>query len=227
MIAIVLAFCNCNKSNQKGLKFGAPVKMWHVDTTGDGVADTWGYFINEPGNFRPIYEEIDKNLDGHSDEFIWAGSAVYSPKNRPEREVVKVHEESDQNNDGKIDTIKWLLPNEFFAMGQLDEDNDGFFETTTYYNIKKQIVRKEKDTDHNGKPDVILWTMIPRVEVDSNSDGIPDKFKTAKSNLELESVKKDSVGLLPLAKSDSWYLNQNKVPQENRALIGSGMFDTK
>jgi len=223
-ILLISVIATCSKDGaKKNLKFGLPVEQMKVDTSGDGVTDTWGYYMNDPGNFRIIYEEIDKNLDGFSDELIWAGSAVFSPKDRAEKEVVKVHEEVDTDYDGKVDTLKWLLPNELYALAQTDSDKDGYFETTSYYNYKKSIVRMEKDTNKDGKPDQILWDT--RAEIDTDFNLIPDKMVTAKSNLELQEIVKDKSKYKELAQKDSWFLNQALIPDLNRSIIGSGFFD--
>ncbi|MBE7411751.1 MAG: hypothetical protein L6Q54_04990 [Leptospiraceae bacterium] len=226
IVFVLVVAVSCNKdTSRKNLKFGLPVEQMKVDTTGDGVMDTWGYYLNDPGNIRIIYEEIDKNLDGFSDELIWAGSAVFTPKDRAEKEVVKVHEEVDTDYDGKVDTIKWLLPNDFYALAQSDTDRDGYFETTSYYSFKKNIVRKEKDTNKDGKPDVILWET--RGEIDTDFDSTPDKFVIAKSNLELEEIVKDKTKHQSLSEKNSWFLNQNLVPENERSIIGSGYFVNK
>ncbi len=224
LIFLTIAYCNKN-SSKKNYKFGLDAEKIKVDTTGDGVPDTWGYYMADPGNFRIIYEEIDKNLDGFSDELIWGGSAVFTPTNRAEKDVVKVHEETDTDYDGKVDTLRWLLPNELIALSQSDTDKDGYFESTEYYNFQKKIVRKEKDTNRDGKPDIFMWDT--RAEIDTNFDLKPDKFLLANSDLEIQEKIKDKNNFKDLKESDSWLLNQNLIPMKSRSIIGSGYFNVQ
>jgi antitoxin component YwqK of YwqJK toxin-antitoxin module len=198
------------------------MKIQDVDTNSDSKIDTKGYYLDDSGNFRLIYNESDNNLDGISDFFVWMGSSPAPKKEVAIKDVVKVHEEEDSDFDGKIDILKWYLPNELIALTQVDKDKDGYFETTNYFNFKKQIVRTEIDTDFDGRADVYLWDN--RAEIDTDKDGIPDKFTTAPSKLLLQDKLEKKIDLNNLNKSNSWLLYPNQAPIEQRAIIGSGYF---
>ncbi|MCB1192881.1 MAG: hypothetical protein KDK90_20725 [Leptospiraceae bacterium] len=224
VLTILFLILGCKKTdnNTKIYKAGVGMNIRAEDTNGDGKKDTWGYYLNDPGNYRIVYLEIDKNSDGTSDDLIWTGLHPASPKGRAEKEIVKVHEEEDTDNDGVIDTLYWMLPNKIISLSQVDTNKDGYFETTNYFNFENQIVRVEKDTNFDGKADQYFWSM--RVEVDTNYDGKPDMFATADTKKELEEFANNKEKLKPLDKDSSWFLNPSKVPQHEKAIIGSGYF---
>lgn len=222
ILTILILGCKEKNNTNKIYKAGTEMNIRAEDTNGDGKKDTWGYYLNDPGNYRIVYLEIDKNSDGTSDDLIWTGLHPASPKGRAEKEIVKVHEEEDMDNDGVIDTLYWMLPNNIISLSQVDTNKDGYFETTNYFNFEKQIVRVEKDTNFDGKADQYFWAM--RVEVDMDFDGIPEMFATANTKKELENMAKNKQNLKPLDKQSSWFLNPSIVPGHEKAIIGSGYF---
>lgn len=231
IILIILFLISCKK-NEKSFKFNNNLKTSEIDTNDDKKIDTKGFYFEEPSFIRLVFNEMDSNLDGFSDLFIWVGSHTAPKKDSQMRDVVKVHEEIDEDFDGKIDQIKWLLPNEFIALVQKDRDKDGYFETTEYYNFKKSAVRTEIDTDFNGRADIFYWSA--RAEIDDDSDGIPEyitqaptlliledriiKFKSAKPEEKLKMLE-----FKKLNSKESWLLNPELVPKDQKAIIGSGM----
>lgn len=222
-ILFTIFYCSkpTEQSIPKNYKFGLPIAMQEVDTNDDKKIDAIGYYVDDPQNIRLVYQELDRNLDGLSDTMIWAGLHTASPKGRKEKQIVKVHEEEDKDNDGQIDTLRWLLPNDVIALEQQDKDKDGYFETTTYYNFKKEVVRTEKDTNFDGKSDISIWK--GRAEIDSDFDGVFDKYVLSESNLELEAKISKKENLLDIPKGQSWFMNRELVPKENQAVIGGGM----
>ena len=132
------------------------------------------------------------------------------------------YKEVDTNTDGKVDVLKWYLPNEFIALSQHDKDKDGYFEATTYYNFKKLPVRTEVDTNFDGRADRIIWEN--RAELDTDFDGIPDSYIEAPTRLILEDSIERKAGIKPLEKAKSWFLNPILAPADYRAIIGSGYF---
>jgi hypothetical protein len=218
-LTLVFTF-NC-KDKSLPLPFGAEIRIMPVDTIGKGNIDTNGYYIAEKDNYRVIYIEIDKNGNGSSDEFIWQGHATSQNPNEPAvRTMVKVHEEVDENNDGKVDLIRWLLPNELIALTQKDSNHDGYFETTQYYNLRKRIVRREIDTG-KGFPTIFIFS--DRAEIDTNGDRIPDQVVLGTSDLMLEEKAMNLRDAKPLKADDSVFLNPKLLPQEERPILGSGM----
>lgn len=222
-IAILLIHCSPENSSQKGehYQFGLPMKQKKVDSDQDEKIDSIGYYLDDPGNYRVVYQEIDRDRNNTSDTFLWVGLSPTTDKKKPVRKVVKVHEEEDTNLNGKIDTLRWMLPNDFIALSQEDRDNDGYFETTVYYNFKKKPVRYEKDTNFDGKADFVYWQT--RVEIDSNQDQIFDKFKTTTSIEQAQNATKEDKQLQPLSKAQSWFHNRKLIPATYASIIGSGM----
>ncbi|MCZ8342800.1 MAG: hypothetical protein O9301_07195 [Leptospira sp.] len=203
------------------LPFGAEMRKIPVDSASNGKIDSMGYYIPESENYRILYIEIDKDGNGSSDEFIWQGVATLQDPKSPVKNMQKVHEQVDENNDGKIDLIRWLLPNEIIAMVQKDSDRDGYFESVFYYNLKKKVVRRELDPNKKGKPSIFIF--FDRAEIDSDEDGYPDLVVYGKSELELEEKAVNKRETKPLKKEDSLLLNPSKLPQTERPLLGSGM----
>lgn len=222
LVVCLIAFTNCDKKQSKNFKFGTNISSKDVDTNNDGKIDTKGYYMDDAGNYRLIYNELDRNVDGFSDLMIWVGSSAAPRKDAQVKDIVKVHEEEDEDYDGKIDTLRWYLPNEFVALSQHDTDKDGYFESTKYYNFNKVEVRTEKDTNFDGRADIVSW--LSRAELDTNFDGIPDTFTEAPTKLILNDKIERKVDLRPLDKSKSWFLNPTLIPLEERSIIGSGFF---
>lgn len=224
LLLSILLFMTACSPKDKPLPFGSEMRMMPVDTANQGRTDTVGYYIPEKGNYRILYIEIDKDDNGSSDEFIWQGlSSVQNEANPHVKTMVKVHEEVDENNDGKIDVIKWLLPNELIGMVQKDSDRDDYFETTIYYNVKKQMVRREIDSTKKGFPNIFIFP--DRAEIDSDLDRIPDLVVFGNSDLELEAKAMGNKDTKPLAKTDSRVLNPKLLPFEHRPIIGGGFID--
>lgn len=212
---------NCGDSD-RNLPAGAPVSIVGVDTSGNGQKDAFGYMLRSKGNTRIVYQELDKNGDRMSDEFIWVGSTSRRPKEAKLQEAVKVYEESDENNDGTIDTIRWFLPNEYISMILKDTDNDGYFETTEYFNYQKKPVRTEIDTNEDGLADIFIWSS--RAEIDTDFDKTPDLIVYGNSKLELEEKAVNRKDTKPLNKATSYFINPKLIPFEERSIIGSGLF---
>ncbi|KYF80724.1 hypothetical protein BE11_33845 [Sorangium cellulosum] len=113
-----------------------------------------------------VCREIDTNFDGVKDVV-----RRYNDKGE------SLHEESDANYDGRIDT--WLT----FASGRLaeariDSDRDGNPDEWKYYSGGK-LARIKRDTNRDGKPDV--WEIyrmgrLERMGVDIDADERVDRW---------------------------------------------------
>lgn len=204
------------------MPLGRPMKLMGVDTSGNGEKDSFAYMMLSKNNKRIIYQEIDKNGDRQSDEFIWVGSTPRRKQTDLLNEPVKVYEESDEDNNGIIDTIRWFLPNDYIALVQKDSNQDGYFETTEYYNFQKKIARIEIDSNEDGFSDIFIWKN--RAEIDTNFDKKPDSFVTGESALELEEKAINRRDLKPLRESESYFSNPKLIRLEERSIIGSGLF---
>ncbi|WP_411822768.1 hypothetical protein [Leptospira sp. 'Mane'] len=221
LLTTVFLFLFQCKGTTLPLPFGTEMRIMPVDTAGTGKIDTNGYYLPEKDNYRVVYLEIDKNTDGSSDEFIWQGHSTVQEPGSPLRKMVKVHEEVDENYDGKVDLLRWMLPNEKIVMVQKDSDKDGFFETTQYYNFNNKVVRRELDTNKDGYADIFIFS--DRAEVDSDGDRVPDLYVIGSSDLELEEKATNRRDTKPLKKDDSYLFNQKLLPMTERSIIGSGL----
>lgn len=113
-----------------------------------------------------ICREIDTNFDGVKDVV-----RRYNDKGE------SLHEESDANYDGRIDT--WIT----FAKGrlaemQIDNDRDGKADEWKFYS-EGRLARVKRDTNHDGKPDV--WEIyregkLERMGVDVDADERVDRW---------------------------------------------------
>lgn len=223
LVAIIaFAFVLHCSDTDRPLPLGTPMKMMGIDTSGDGNKDAFGYYLTSKNNRRVVYQEIDSNSDRQSDIFIWAGSSTRKKPDDTLSEAVKVYEESDENKNGIIDTIRWYLPNEYISLVMKDKDEDGYFEVTEYFNYQKVAVRTEIDTNKDGFADIYIWG--DRAEIDSNFDKTPDLVVYGKSVLELEEKAMNKRDTKPLSASQSWFLNPKLIPIEQRSIIGSGVF---
>ncbi len=216
ILFLFIIILGCKENSKGDLKFGAKMEMVPVDTNNDGKKDAMGYYINNSDNHRIVYQEHDSDQNGKSEFFVWSGLSPVDPK-RATKETVKVHEEEDTDKDGKIDTIRWLLPNDFIAMSQVDRDADGYFETTNYYTMRKTIARSEVDSNKDGYPDQFFWAN--RVEVDTDFDKKPDKYYIGSSEAEIRTKANDKNSLKPLSEKESWALNPSLVPAQEKAII--------
>ncbi len=215
-LLLILILINCKKAELTEFSFGLSMEKIFTDTNGNGKNDAVGYYIDNPNDYRIVYQEHDTNENGKTNVFIWSGFSAVTVPNRAEKETVKVHEAEDLDHDGKVDILRWLLPNGYIALTQVDNDKDGYFETTNYYNREKRIVRSEVDTNKDGYPDKFYWQN--RVEVDTDFDKYPDHVGISDLETELRKMTKEN-GLKPLELKNSWILNPEFVPKLHRSII--------
>ncbi|KYF63674.1 hypothetical protein [Sorangium cellulosum] len=113
-----------------------------------------------------VCREIDTNFDGVKDVV-----RRYNDKGE------SLHEESDANYDGRIDT--WLtFANGRLAEVRIDSDHDGNPDEWKYYSGGK-LARIKRDTNRDGKPDV--WEIyrmgrLERMGVDIDADERVDRW---------------------------------------------------
>ena len=71
----------------KPLKFGSKMEFKDVDTNKDDKIDTKGYYMDDSGNYRLVYNELDTNSDGYTDLMIWVGSSSAPSKEAQVKEI--------------------------------------------------------------------------------------------------------------------------------------------
>jgi hypothetical protein len=142
------------------------------ETSGPGathknVRRVWQVFgTGEDRNRVLVCREVDTNFDGIKDVV-----RRYNDKGE------SLHEESDSNYDGRIDT--WLT----FSKGHLaevkiDDNYDGKPDEWKFY-TGGQVARSRRDRNHDGKPDV--WEIyregrLERMGVDIDGDERVDRW---------------------------------------------------
>ncbi|WP_437878729.1 hypothetical protein [Sorangium sp. So ce513] len=160
-----------------------------------------------------VCREIDTNFDGVKDVV-----RRYNDKGE------SLHEESDSNYDGRIDT--WLT----FAGGRLaevrlDTDRDGNPDEWKYYSGGK-LVRIKRDTNRDGKPDV--WEIyrmgrLERMGVDIDGDERVDRWdhdNELRRRLEDDERRKDEEAAAAAAKKSAE--EQGAADAANEAVDGGG-----
>ncbi|WP_437330523.1 hypothetical protein [Sorangium sp. So ce381] len=160
-----------------------------------------------------VCREIDTNFDGVKDVV-----RKYNDKGE------SLHEESDSNYDGRIDT--WLT----FAGGRLaevrvDSDHDGNPDEWKYYSGGK-LARIKRDTNRDGKPDV--WEIyrmgrLERMGVDIDADERVDRWdhdNELKRRLEDDERKKEDEAAAAAAKKAAE--DQAAADKANEAVDDSG-----
>lgn len=157
-----------------------------------------------------VCREIDTNFDGVKDVV-----RRYNDKGE------SLHEESDANYDGRIDT--WLT----FASGRLaevriDSDRDGNPDEWKYYSGGK-LARIKRDTNRDGKPDV--WEIyrmgrLERMGVDIDADERVDRWdhdNELRRRLEDDERRKEEEAAAKKAAEDG-----GAADNANEAVDGSG-----
>ncbi|XXY49736.1 hypothetical protein WME91_01090 [Sorangium sp. So ce269] len=160
-----------------------------------------------------VCREIDTNFDGVKDVV-----RRYNDKGE------SLHEESDANYDGRIDT--WLT----FASGRLaevriDSNRDGNPDEWKYYSGGK-LARIKRDTNRDGKPDV--WEIyrlgrLERMGVDIDADERVDRWdhdSEVRRRVEDDERKKEEEAAAAAAKKAAE--DQSAADKANAAADGGG-----
>ncbi len=69
----------------------------------------------------------------------------------------------DRNRDGKNDAVEEYIDRKLVG-AKYDNDFDGYFETTVWYNPNGSAIRTEVDRDRDGKPDVIEYYTMGKLD---------------------------------------------------------------
>ncbi|XDD49852.1 lipoprotein [Leptospira sp. WS92.C1] len=124
-----------------------------------------------------IFMETFEHQQELPDDWMWLKIDSKDPKS-----FQTFYNEMASKEPQKIDRKIWFGPNNLKLIEKKDQDQDGYFETTQYYNrfakpkISSGIIaRIEIDLNKDQKPDLWIYPM-KRVELDTNQDGIPDRM---------------------------------------------------
>jgi len=101
-LLLIFILINCKKAELTEFSFGLSMEKIFTDTNGNGKNDAVGYYINNPSDYRIVYQEHDTNENGKTNLFIWSGFSAVTVPNRAEKETVKVHEAEDLDHDGNL-----------------------------------------------------------------------------------------------------------------------------
>ncbi|WP_411821834.1 hypothetical protein [Leptospira sp. 'Mane'] len=122
-----------------------------------------------------IFLETDTDQDDIADDFSW----IKADQNQKENFII-LYNETRANDQTTKQT--WYGPGNTKIIEKTDENKDGYFETTTYYNrfAKPQVARGivariEIDASKNNLTNIWLYPGV-RMEKDTNGDGIADCF---------------------------------------------------
>jgi hypothetical protein len=131
-----------------------------ADDNGDGRPDHWWYYLGG----RISRETRDRDGDGKVDE-----TKIYRAEKLAEVQT-------DENHDGKFDRSD-ILEGGRRVRSEI-EDRDGPL-TLVYDAGGKNIVRRERDTNGDGRPDIVVVLdaasgAVQREDRDLNGDGRPD-----------------------------------------------------
>ena len=147
---------------------GGALAERELDENGDGKPDTWERYANG----RMISREVDRDGNGARDAFyLYQGDAL-------------VEERHDTRGTGKIDRIV-RYERRHITRTEEDRDGKGQLDSWSTYGLAANgaevVVRVERDTTGDGKPDVFESfeqqdgkTVLVRREEDVNQDGTAD-----------------------------------------------------
>jgi len=143
-----------------------------LDENGDGKPDVWEKYANG----RMTRREVDRKGDGKPDAFyLFEGDSLVEERHDTQHNgnidlVVyyqnrkRVRSEEDQNHDGRIDTWTYYTVadggNEVVSRIERDAKGKGkpdTFETFAQQNGKTVIVKREEDTNGDGKIDITSY----------------------------------------------------------------------
>ena len=143
-----------------------------LDENGDGKPDAWERY----GNGRMVSREVDRDGNGVRDAFyLYQGDAL-------------VEERHDTKGNGRIDRIV-RYQGRHLSRTEEDRDGNGQIDAWSTYALDaggaEIVVRVERDTKSDGKPDVFEdfeqqggKTVLTRREEDVNQDGTADVIST-------------------------------------------------
>jgi antitoxin component YwqK of YwqJK toxin-antitoxin module len=133
---------------------------------------------------HPVVRKRDTTGDGRMDERV-----DLDAKGQPLRM------EQDTDGNGKVDRIS-LFTNGSLASQRVDENHDGFFETTIRLR-KEKPVRMERDTDRDEKPEVVILYddqgRTSSLTMDQSGNGRMDTWQTYENDI-LQKIRRDTTG---------------------------------
>ena len=147
---------------------GGALALRELDENGDGKPDAWERY----GNGRMVSREVDRDGNGARDAFyLYQGDAL-------------VEERHDTKGAGRIDRIMRYQGGHLTGTEE-DRDGNGQLDSWSSYGLDANgvevVVRVERDTKGDGKPDVFETfeqqdgkTVLVRREEDVNQDGSAD-----------------------------------------------------
>jgi len=145
---------------------------------------TLPFEILEFTNGHPVIRKRDTNGNGLMDEH-----AELDDTGRPRRIT------QDTNDNGQADRIS-LFTRGHLSSQRVDQDHDGFFETTTRFE-KEQPVCMERDRDKNGKPDVVIryddQGRKVSLTMDQSGNGLMDTWQEYQGDV-LQRIRRDTTG---------------------------------
>ncbi len=187
-----------------------------IDNDKDGKVDQ--YMISLKDKPLGIFIGTDEDKDGKMEDLSW----VHGTSGKEKESFVLFTEIFSKE---QVKTKTWYGPGSIKLFEMSDEDGDGFLETKAYFNkeakpkiLSGHIARVEIDLDKDGKTDAWLFP-YKRLELDTNSDGTPDKYSTNEKQIveafqQLHNKKKFDLPSLPLEKNRSFAVYPELIKEE-------------
>ncbi|MBM9501050.1 hypothetical protein JWG44_12385 [Leptospira sp. 201903071] len=187
-----------------------------MDQTKDGKVDNILY--TKTDSKIAIFMETFEYQKEVPDDWMWLKMDSKNPES-----YQALYNEIASNDPHKVDVKVWYGPGNLKLIEKDDRDQDGYFETTQYYNrfakpkINSGIIaRIEIDSDKDQRTDIWIYPM-KRMEIDTNKDGIPDGVSENVDTINEVLKKRKRIQLpnvLPLTSSQSWALHPERISDE-------------
>lgn len=164
-----------------------------------------------------IFMETFENQKEVPDDWMWLKMNPEDPQS-----FQFLYNEIASKDPQKVDLKIWFGPGNLKLVEKDDKDQDGFFETTQYYNRFAKpkigsgiIARIEIDSDKDQRPDIWIFPM-ERMELDTNKDGFPDKLVSDPQIVRdvLKDRKQTGIKSSPLSSGQSWALHPELIRDE-------------
>ncbi|MBM9501048.1 hypothetical protein JWG44_12375 [Leptospira sp. 201903071] len=192
-----------------------------MDQTKDGKVDNILY--TKTDSKIAIFMETFEYQKEVPDDWMWLKMDSKNPES-----YQTLYNEIASKDPHKVDVKVWYGPGNLKLVEKDDRDQDGYFETTQYYNrfakpkITSGIVaRIEIDSDKDQKPDIWIFPM-ERMELDTNNDGFPDKLVSDPEIMRTVLKNKKQIGITSsvfLSSNRSWALHPEFIRDETLKAI--------
>ncbi len=178
-----------------------------------------------------VFIETDSSLNGKMEDFLWVNGDNSDIQNSA------ILFNLVQKN-GKTKSKTWYGPSNIKLIEKVDEDEDGYLESTIYYNrfalpkaIQGIVARIEIKSVTDDKTSIWIYPGN-RMELDKNSDGIPDCYTVDLAEINsFYSTPENWKNILRIAckslsADKSFVISPNIIVDEKlKSILPSGLFE--